>query len=289
MICNICPRSCNAARYDEYGTGFCGAGTLPKIALAAPHFGEEPCVSGTRGSGTVFFSSCNLRCRFCQNHEISLRGAGKTVSAAKLIEIYASLTAQGVHNINLVTGSHYVEAIAQSLSRPLSVPVIWNTSGYESAEQLRLLDGKIQIYLPDFKYAFSDIARKYSNAPDYPEIAKSAIIEMYRQTGDFILDGDGLLCRGVLIRHLILPGNPDNTKRVIDWVSETFKPGQVLFSLMSQYTPVRETGFPELSRTITDEEYRNAVKYLEDSKIDSGFYQDPPSESEAEWIPEWDY
>jgi putative pyruvate formate lyase activating enzyme len=272
--CKLCPRECNAPRGENSGSGVCGSGTLPRVARAALHFGEEPVISGTRGSGTVFFRGCALRCVYCQNGEISLRDGGTAVTVERLRGIYAELIAAGAHNINLVTASHCAESVLQSLTPALSVPVAYNTGGYERVETLRRFDGKIQIYMPDLKYALTESAARYSSAPDYPEVARRAIAEMYRQTGDFAVE-DGILRRGVLIRHLVLPENLENTRRVIDWVSETFAPGQVLFSLMSQYTPHGDLrAFPELRRPLTEEEYEAALGYLEESDIEDGFTQE---------------
>jgi putative pyruvate formate lyase activating enzyme len=271
--------------------GFCRAGEDAVIARAALHHWEEPCISGKNGSGAVFFSGCSLRCAYCQNAEISLNFRGKRVSSDRLREIYSKLVSNGAANINLVTPTHFTCAILRSLETPPPVPVIWNSSGYESAATLKTLEKKIQIYMPDMKYALADPAARYSSAPDYPETAKAAILEMFRQTGPFVLGGDGLLKSGVLIRHLILPGNLDNTRAVIDWVSGTFSPGDVMFSLMSQYTPRGELdAFPELRAPITAQEYAAAIDCLMASEIADGFYQDPPGAGdEASYIPEWDF
>ena len=248
----------------------------PVVARAAPHFGEEPCISGTRGSGAVFFSGCNLRCVFCQNRTISRGEHGKEITVAQLRGIFLRLRDEGVHNINLVTPSHYTRQIAEALSGlELGIPVVWNSSGYECVETLRMLDGLVQVYLPDLKYALSEPAARYSAAADYPQVARAAILEMYRQTGPFRLDEDGMLQRGVLIRHLILPQQVENTRRVIDWVGQTFAPGQVLFSLMSQYTPVGDLAqWPELQHPISPELHEEMYQYLIDSPITDGFYQD---------------
>ena len=252
LPCSLCPRRCGADRAAGQ-TGFCGAPETPVVARAAPHFGEEPCISGTRGSGAVFFAGCNLRCVFCQNYALSRNQLGREITVQRLRDIFLELRDQGVHNINLVTPSHDARAIAQALDGlELGVPVVWNSSGYESVETLRMLEGLVQIYLPDLKYADAALAARYSAAPDYPETARAAILEMFRQTGPFRMDGDGLLQSGVLIRHLILPEQGDNSRRVIDWVSDTFEPGDVLFSLMSQYTPMGElSAFPELRHTVS--------------------------------------
>lgn len=282
-LCLDCPRKCAVER----GMGFCGMGDEIRIARAAPHFGEEPCISGTRGSGTVFFSGCNLRCVFCQNHDISIGRFGAEVSSTRLRDIFHELQDAGVHNINLVTGSHYVQQIASALeSAELSVPVVWNSSGYDSVDALRRLEGLVQIYMPDLKYLSSPLAEKYAKAPDYPETARAAIREMYRQVGRFALDEDGLLRHGVLIRHLVLPGEIDNTLAVIDYVAENYPGERVLFSLMSQFTPTANCP-PELMRTLTQEEYDRCLDYLSLSDIECGFVQELSSGG-TEMIPDFD-
>ncbi len=263
-------------------------GTLPVMAKAMLHHWEEPCISGERGSGTVFFSGCALGCVYCQNREISLEKYGKPVAPVRLREIYFELINQGAHNISLVTPTHFADAILVSLSDGLPVPVIYNSGGYDNTDTLRRFDGAVQIYLPDLKYALPAPAARYSAAPDYPETAKRAILEMFRQTGPYVLDQDGLLKSGVVIRHLVLPENLDNTFRVMDWVAETFSPGDVLFSLMSQFTPNGAAGpFPELSRRLTTDEYDAARQYLDASAIEDGFYQELSSANE-EYIPDFD-
>lgn len=260
----------------------------PVVARAGVHLWEEPPISGTKGSGTVFFSGCSLGCVFCQNHAISHENYGKEISVARLREIYFELIAQGVHNINLVNPTHFTKAIAESLATPLTVPVVYNSSGYERVESLRLLEGKIQVYLPDMKYIDSAVSERYSHTPDYFEYASKAIEEMYRQTGDYVLDDNGLLKSGVLIRHLILPGNTRNTLAVIDWVNATFPPGSVLFSLMSQYTPCGELGgYPEINRRITQREYEKVQNYLFESGIEDGFLQERCA-AKKDYIPSFD-
>ena len=285
MICNLCPRRCNAERTESLGTGFCQMPTTPHIARAALHHWEEPVISGTQGSGAVFFSGCALRCVFCQNHEISTDCFGEAVSVARLREIYAALIAQGAHNINLVTASHFAPWVAQSLCPALPVPVVWNCGGYESAEILSMLAGKVQIYLPDLKYADNALAAKLSAAPDYFEVATAAIKEMYRQVGDCVME-DGILQRGVVIRHLVLPGQLDNTRRVLDWVSQTFSSGQVLVSLMSQYTP-QPNAEGLLARRVRASEYRAAAQYMENCGIVDGFLQERTAAKE-EYTPPFD-
>lgn len=288
FLCGICPRNCGAIRYENEGEGVCRSGYLPRLARAALHFWEEPVISGKNGSGTVFFSGCPLKCVFCQNSEISLKNFGKTVTVGRLREIYLELIEKGAHNINLVNPTHWAEAILQSLNEPLAVPVVYNSGGYEKTSTLRRFEGRISVYLPDMKYTDPQLAVRYSGAPDYPNTAKSAILEMYRQVGDYRINDDGLIEKGVIIRHLILPGALRNTKAVIDWVADTFSPGQVLFSLMSQYTPAGDLkNFPELKRRITRDEYDEAMEYLESSGIEDGFFQELSSARE-EYIPPFD-
>ena len=279
MKCQDCPRACGADR-ESGQTGFCRAGALPVVARAAAHFGEEPCISGTRGSGAVFFSGCSLGCVYCQNHEISRGGEGKTVTVSGLRDIFLRLRDSGVHNINLVTPSHFARPIAQALDGlELGIPVVWNSSGYESVEALRRMEGLVQIYLPDFKYSASAPAQKYSLAADYPKVAAAAIDEMFRQVGVYRMDENDLLQSGVLIRHLILPGLIDNSIGVLNWVAEHFPMGGVLFSLMSQYTPMPGVGskFPELARPITQETSEMMYGYLLKVGIEDGYYQDTES------------
>ncbi|MCQ2452469.1 MAG: 4Fe-4S cluster-binding domain-containing protein [Oscillospiraceae bacterium] len=284
--CRICPRNCRADRASA--RGFCQSGTEPKLARAALHLWEEPCISGSRGSGTVFFSGCSLRCVFCQNDKISRGNYGKTVSVSRLREIYQELIDLGAHNINLVNPTHWAEPVLQSLEDRLPVPVVYNTGGYEEVSTLRRFEGRVQIYLPDMKYADASLAARLSAAPDYPEKAKAAIEEMVRQTGPYELDDDGLLLRGTIIRHLILPGHLENTRQVLDWVDQTFLPGEVLFSLMSQYTPCGDlSAFPELQRRLTREEYDACASYLAQTGIEDGFFQELSS-AEEEYIPPFD-
>lgn len=285
MICTLCPRRCGAMRTEERGEGFCGMPTLPVVARAALHHWEEPAISGTRGSGAVFFSGCVLRCVFCQNSRISRENFGKAVTVERLREIFEDLVAQGAHNINLVSPTPYAPAIREALEEPLPVPVVWNCGGYEKPETLRRLEGKVQVYLPDLKYGLSEPARKYSGAADYFDWAKRAILEMFRQTGPYRME-NGLLKQGVLIRHLLLPGELENTRRVIDWVAESFRPGEVLFSLMSQYTP-QPGAEGKLARHVTKAEYRAAVEYMENCGITDGYTQERTSARE-EYTPAFD-
>lgn len=283
-LCNVCPRKCNTDRTKS--TGICGTGYKLKIARAAPHFWEEPCISGCGGSGTVFFSGCNMKCVFCQNHEISSGCYGKEITVQRLREIYDELIFSGVHNINLVTPTHYSELILLSLNDPLSVPVVYNSSGYDSVETLERFCGKIQIYLPDMKYINSKIAKKYSKAPDYPEIAKNAIREMFRQTGEAIFDDEGIMQSGVIIRHLMIPDELDNTLDVIDWVADEFQ-DKVVFSLMSQYTPNNNCPFDNLKKTVSREDYSKAVDYMYLTGLENGYIQDFSS-AKKEYTPPFD-
>ena len=272
--------STEASKPDSAGRKTSCASRVPPLI-----FWEEPCISGAGGSGTVFFSGCNLRCVFCQNSQISSGGFGKDISVKKLKEIYERLIDFGVDNINLVTPTHFTDLIIESLDEELPVPVIWNSGGYDSVETIKKLEGKIDVYMPDLKYMNSETARKYSSAPDYPETAVSAITEMFNQVGKSRFDSDGMLKKGVLIRHLILPGNVENTLDVIDWVSDNFNSGDVLFSLMRQYTPPAfDTGFKELSRRVTDAEYERCEDYMYLAGIEDGFVQDISS-AESEYTP----
>lgn len=279
-LCYVCPHRCGVDRpanmSDTTGCfGSCGVGLAPIVARAGLHMWEEPVISGTKGSGTVFFSGCNLHCVFCQNYDISCKGFGKEITIERLKEIYHELIAQGAHNINLVTPTHFTEAVLQSLDEPLPVPVVYNTSGFETQDTLRRLKSKVQIYLPDLKYSDDMAAIKYSNAPYYFRIATEAIKEMYNQVGDYHIDDHGIMTKGVIIRHLIMPGMPDNTKRIIDWVAANFKPWQVMFSLMHQYVPCgRANEYPEINRKVTDEEYKELESYLLQSTIEDGFVQE---------------
>ena len=283
--CTLCPRRCGADR--EKGVGLCHCDTEIRIARAALHPWEEPCISGRHGSGTVFFSGCALGCVFCQNRKISRQAVGKAVTVTQLAEIFLKLQEQQAHNINLVTGSHYTPWIVQALelAKPkLHIPVVWNCGGYESVETLKRLEGRVQVYLPDLKYALREPARAYSGAEDYPEIARAAIWEMFRQTGPYRME-NGQLKSGVLIRHLVLPGELENTKAVIDWVTETFRPGDVLFSLMSQYTP-QPGAVGKLARKVTKAEYRAAERYMADCGLTDGFTQERTSAKE-EYTPDF--
>ena len=286
MICNLCPRACGAERTTERRGGVCRQPMLPVAAKAMLHQWEEPCLVGDHGAGCVFFSGCNLRCCFCQNSSISQGTVGKPVTAARLREIFKELIAQGAACLDLVTPTQFAPVILEALGEEeWPVPVVWNCGGYEKPETLRLLEGKVQVYLPDLKYALPEPAQKYSAAEDYFGWASAAILEMFSQTGPYRME-DGQLRSGVLIRHLLLPGELENTRRCIDWVAETFRPGDVLFSLMSQYTP-QPGATGNLARQVTKAEYRAAVAYMENCGITDGFTQERTSAKE-EYTPEFD-
>lgn len=286
MICNVCPRNCGAERTETRAGGICRMPELPVVAKAMLHQWEEPCLVGEHGAGTVFFSGCNLRCCFCQNGNISQEGFGKPITAARLREIFQELVAQGAACIDLVTPTHFTPVILEALGDEVwPVPVVWNCGGYEKVETLKQLEGKVQVYLPDLKYALPDLAREYSAAEDYFDRAKEAILEMFRQTGPYRME-NGQLISGVLIRHLLLPGELENTRRCIDWVAETFRPGDVMLSLMSQYTP-QPGAEGKLKRKVTRAEYRAAVAYMENCGIEDGFTQERTSAKE-EYTPDFD-
>ena len=279
MICTLCPRRCGAERTAEAGGGFCRMPGGLRVARAMLHHWEEPPISGQNGAGTVFFSGCTLGCVYCQNGDISAGGFGKDISTARLREIFQELIAQGAHNIELVTPTHFLPWILPALTPRLPVPVVYNCGGYERVETLRTLEGLVDVYLPDLKYADGTLAAALSGAGDYFPVACEAIREMFRQVGPYVLE-DGLLTRGVVIRHLVLPGYLDNTRRVLDWIAETFAPGDVLVSLMSQYTPTANmTG--RLARRVTAAEYRAAADYMRNCGITDGFVQERTSAEEA--------
>ena len=288
MICRLCPRNCGAQRTETEGKGYCRMPQIPVLARAALHHWEEPPVSGKRGSGTIFFSGCALGCVFCQNEKISHQDFGRAVTLDRLREICEELAAQGAHNLNFVNPTHYAHAVAALLEdwRP-PIPVVFNTGGYDKTDTLRRLEGKVDIYLPDLKYLNGETARRYSAAPDYPEIAQEAIREMVRQTGPCQFDDNRLLIRGTIIRHLILPGQLNQAKAVMDWTAREFAPGTVLFSLMSQYTPWGNlSACPELDRRLRPGEMRSAREYMENLGL-AGFTQERTS-ARQEYTPPFD-
>lgn len=284
MICSICPRKCNVNR--ETANGFCRSSEKFKVARAALHFWEEPCISGKNGSGAVFFSCCNLKCVYCQNYEISRDNKGVEISSERLLEIFESLVSQGAENINLVNPAHYAPMLAEVLKGWKSpVPIVYNSSGYESVETLKLLDGLVDIYLPDFKYIRNDKALRYSAAADYPETAKKAIAEMYRQAGEAVFDG-GMMKKGIIIRHLILPQNTNSSLGIIEYISENFP--NAYLSLMAQYVPYTDlTDYKEINRKITEREYRKVLDFAMDKGMDHVFVQEQSSADEK-YIPPFD-
>ena len=280
--CTLCPRACGADRAHGQ-RGFCGADGTLRVARAALHHWEEPPISGTNGSGAVFFAGCTLRCCYCQNHAISAEGFGRDVTPQRLRAIFEELIAQGAHNIDLITATHFLPWILPALEPKLPVPVVYNCGGYERVETLKALEGKVDIYLPDMKYASSILAAQLSRAGDYPEVAKAAIREMVRQTGPVLWQGDRVI-RGTIIRHLILPGQVENSLKVLDWIGETFRPGEVLVSLMRQYTPVGVQQ-PPLDRRITDEEYDAVLSWMFLNDLE-GFTQEKEAADKG-FIPEF--
>ncbi len=286
MICTLCPRNCGVERTEESGAGVCRMGTQPKIARAALHMWEEPCISGTRGSGAVFFSGCGLRCVFCQNEAISQQGEGKIVTPARLAEIFRELEAQGAHNINLVTAAHFVPAVLEALSlyRP-NIPIVYNSSGYESIETLRMLSGVVDIYLPDYKYIDPNMAAMLSGARDYPEVAFAAIAEMIRQTGAPVYDENGMMQRGTLIRHLVLPGLTGDSMKILTRIRDEF-PG-IPVSLMGQYTPCgRALSIPGMDRKIKKKEYARVLAHMEAIGLDG--YRQELGSADGAFIPSFD-
>lgn len=284
MKCYLCPRMCGADR-ENGQIGVCGADNNIKIARAAPHMWEEPCISGTNGSGTVFFSHCNLKCVFCQNYSISTSGNGKIITQNELADTFLRLEAMGVHNINLVTPTHYIThiigAIDTAKAHGLSLPIVYNTSSYENVNSLKLLDGYIDIYLPDLKYFSDKYAIKYSHAPKYFEIASKAISEMYRQTGVPKFGTDGLMKKGTIVRHLMMPHLLFDSKKIIDYLYKTYK-DDIFISIMSQYTPLENAkDYPELSTRISAEYYNCLTNYAAELGIVNAFVQDGESASES--------
>lgn len=289
--CTLCPRNCGVNRLQGQ-TGYCGQTAALFAARASLHMWEEPCISGTEGSGTVFFSGCPLRCVYCQNHHIALGQTGKEISPSRLAEIFMELQEKGANNINLVTPTHFIPQIISALqtakNNGMKLPIVYNTSGYEKPETLQLLEGLIDIYLPDLKYYSSDLGKHYSNAPDYFSVSTEALKEMYRQVGEPVFDAHtGLLKRGMIVRHLVLPGQMSDSKNVIRYLHETYG-NQIYISIMNQYTPVtHHPDFPELNRTLTDKEYDDVVDYAISIGVENGFIQEGETFSES-FIPSFD-
>lgn len=292
-VCTLCPRNCTVDRGNGE-KGICGQSAELKVARAALHFWEEPCISGTAGSGTVFFSGCSLHCVFCQNEPIANGTVGKMITVERLAEIFLELEQQGAHNINLVTPGHFIPQIKEALllakEKGLALPIVYNTSSYESVESLKYLDGLVDIYLPDFKYMSSELSAKYSHAPDYSVRAKAAIAEMVRQTGMPVFDEkgeEGLIKRGTIVRHLTLPGCMEDSKEILNYLHTTYG-DQIYISIMNQFTPLENVvAFPELNRKITEEEYDELIDYAIELGIEQGFIQEGETAEES-FIPDFD-
>lgn len=288
-VCNICPRMCNVDR--KVKTGFCSMTETVKISRAALHDWEEPCVSGEKGSGTVFFSGCNMKCVFCQNKEISTGGFGKEISVEKLAEIFLKLQDKGALNINLVTPTHYVTQIIQAVTiarkNGLSLPIVYNTSCYENPRTIDMLAGIVDVYLPDFKYFDNSAAKKYSSASDYVEMAKASLDRMVKQQPKCVFDDRGIIQKGVIVRHLVLPGQTEAAKDVIDYLYNRYG-DNIFVSIMSQYTPCTDlSNYPEINRKLSQKEYDDVIDYAIDIGLENGFVQDGESASES-FIPPFD-
>ncbi len=287
--CEICPNKCKINRFEK--NGVCKAGKPPKIALATLHYWEEPCISGKAGSGTVFFSHCNLQCVFCQNYKISQGDLGRELSLEELAQEYLNLQNKGALNINLVSATHYIPQVAASLKialeNGLTIPIVYNTNGYETVEGLRLLEGLIDVYLPDLKYYDNKYALKYSKAKDYFNIATQAILEMYRQVGAPKYNEDGIINTGLMIRHLLLPGLKEDSKKVLKWIRDNL-PLEIPISLMAQYTPVHNAvNMEDINRRIAEEEYDELIDYFFEIGLENGLAQDYSSAT-TDYTPEWE-
>lgn len=289
--CVLCPRSCRADRLSGR-TGYCGQTADLTAARASLHMWEEPCISGKEGSGTVFFSGCNLRCVFCQNHDIALGKTGRRISIAHLARIFLKLQAQGANNINLVTPTHFIPQICEALrlakQAGLTLPIVYNTGSYESVPALQLLEGLVDIYLPDMKYFSPELSEKYSHAADYFPRACEALAEMYRQVGAPVFDSEtGMMKRGVIVRHLVLPGQTKDSKKILRYLHTAYG-NEIYISIMNQYTPLSHVeAFPELNRRVTEEEYQNVLKFALAIGIENGFLQEGEAASES-FIPAFD-
>ena len=286
--CRLCPRNCGADR--QKSNGFCKSGKLSSVARADLHMWEEPCFSGRRGSGAVFFSGCSLRCVFCQNHEISHTPYGQVLSDDALARVFLHLRDKGAHNINLVNPTHFAKNIINALGmvkKELGIPVVWNSGGYEKSETIASLHGLVDIFLPDLKYVSPALSGKYSSAPDYFDYAKSALDEMFRLVGYPEFDGDGMMKKGVLVRHLVLPSNVEESKKVIDHLAQNYDTNKLYVSLMCQYFPTHKAfDFPEISRRLTTLEYQKVLKYAREKGIINGFCQEKSSAKE-EYVPQF--
>lgn len=288
MQCTLCPRRCLADRTSK--TGRCGANVRMKVARAMPHYWEEPCISGERGSGTIFFSGCQLGCVYCQNREISDGKIGREITEQRLVALFFELREKGVHNINLVTPDPYLlqvaSAIYEAKKQGFNLPFLMNCSGYETVEMIRALDGLIDIYLPDFKYMSPLLAKKYSSASDYPAVAKKTIAEMVRQQPKTVFDQNEILQHGVVVRHLLLPGCLEDSKRVLAYLHQTYGE-RIYISIMSQFTPFSLENYPELNRCVTEEEYEELIAFAQQLGICQAFIQEGSAASES-FIPAFD-
>ena len=289
--CSICPHNCRVNRLNGK-IGRCKATENIKIALYSIHHFEEPCISGKNGSGTVFFSNCNLQCQFCQNYEISQLGRGKEISIQELANIFLEQQKRKAQNINLVTPTSYVIQIIEALKiakqKGLNIPIVYNTNGYETIDTIKLLNGYIDIYLPDLKYSDNNIAKEFSNINNYFEIATNAIKEMYNQVGTPIFDEQGNMKKGIIIRHLTLPNHIENTKKVLEWISSNL-PKEVYVSVMAQYFPTyKAKENPKLNRKLTKEEWQEVLDYIDELEIENGYIQEL-GEHEEEFVPKWEY
>lgn len=287
MICNLCPRNCGAYRDEKEGRGFCKMPESPVIARADIHKWEEPCISGEKGTGAIFFSGCSLKCCFCQNYTISHENNGESVSKQRVVEIIKELENKGVHTIDFVNPTHYAHIVIDALTtyKP-SVPVVYNSSGYDSVDTLKELQGLVDVYLPDLKYFSSEVSRKYAKCPDYFSKSSKAILEMKRQQKENVYK-DGIIQKGLIIRHLVLPGNVNDSKNILLWISKNL-PKDTFVSLMSQYTPCGNTeNFKELKRKLTTAEYDKAVDFFFETGLSNGFMQEKTSAREK-YIPEFD-
>lgn len=289
--CEICPRKCKVNRNNNQ-IGWCKSTDRVKIGLYSTHNFEEPCISGDKGSGTVFFSNCTMNCIFCQNYEISQLGKGKEISIEELSNIFIMQQEKGVHNINLVTPTSYVyqiiEAIKIAKAKGLNIPIVYNTNGYENIETIKALNGYVDVYLPDLKYAEEKLAIEYSGAKNYFEIATKAIKEMIKQVGNIKLNEDGIIQKGVIIRHLVLPNHIENSKKVLLWIKQNL-PNDIYVSIMAQYFPTyKAKENPKLNRKLTKKEWEQIEKYVEEIDIENGFIQEL-GDHEEEYVPKWDF
>ena len=284
--CRMCPRKCGADRTSGI-SGVCKTDDNIYISRAAPHFWEEPCISGKNGSGTVFFSGCNLGCVYCQNRKISRFAVGKAISVSELAETFVQLQESGVHNINHVTPSHYIKQIRDALDlAKLQIPVVYNSSGYDLCDALEMLDGKVRVFLPDFKYMSGHLAQKFSSAKDYPEVAKASIKKMFELAGKPRFDADGMIKSGVIVRHLVLPGHTDDSKEIIRYLHDTYG-DSIYLSIMNQFTPSPDLPFDELTRPLSEEEYNEVVDFAVSIEVKNAFIQEGETAKES-FIPDFE-